>query len=231
MTTWRRLGVKWMLLGAMVGSVSLGAQQGVVEAKPQAQAEERAKGSGAKGSQATGSEAKGSGYQPMWWKEAVVYQVYPRSFKDSNGDGIGDLRGITEKLDYIKGLGVNVIWLSPHFDSPNADNGYDIRDYRKVMKEFGTMADFDAMLKGIKARHMRLIIDLVVNHTSDEHQLVCGEPEVRRTTRTATTISGGRARRERMVRRCRRTTIPRSSRGRRGSWTRRRASTTCTTLR
>lgn len=111
-----------------------------------------------------------NGYQPMWWKEAVVYQVYPRSFKDSNGDGIGDLRGITQKLDYIKGLGVNVIWLSPHFDSPNADNGYDIRDYRKVMKEFGTMADFDAMLKGIKARHMRLIIDLVVNHTSDEHR-------------------------------------------------------------
>jgi len=111
-----------------------------------------------------------NGYRPMWWKEAVVYQVYPRSFKDSNGDGIGDLKGITSKLDYIHGLGVNVIWLSPHFDSPNADNGYDIRDYRKVMTEFGTMADFDAMLAGIKQRHMRLIIDLVVNHTSDEHR-------------------------------------------------------------
>ena len=111
-----------------------------------------------------------NGYQPTWWKEAVVYQVYPRSFKDSNGDGIGDLKGITSKLDYVKGLGVNVIWLSPHFDSPNADNGYDIRDYRKVMTEFGTMADFDAMLAGIKQRHMRLIIDLVVNHTSDEHR-------------------------------------------------------------
>ncbi len=111
-----------------------------------------------------------NGYQPTWWKEAVVYQVYPRSFKDSNGDGIGDLPGITSKLDYIQGLGVNVIWLSPHFDSPNADNGYDIRDYRKVMTEFGTMADFDAMLAGIKQRHMRLIIDLVVNHTSDEHR-------------------------------------------------------------
>ncbi len=111
-----------------------------------------------------------NGYQPTWWKEAVVYQVYPRSFKDSNGDGIGDLKGITSKLDYIRGLGVNVIWLSPHFDSPNADNGYDIRDYRKVMTEFGTMADFDAMLAGIKQRHMRLIIDLVVNHTSDEHR-------------------------------------------------------------
>jgi oligo-1,6-glucosidase len=110
-----------------------------------------------------------NGYRPTWWKEAVVYQVYPRSFKDSNGDGIGDLPGITSKLDYLKGLGVNVIWLSPHFDSPNADNGYDIRDYRKVMTEFGTMADFDKMLAGIKQRHMRLIIDLVVNHTSDEH--------------------------------------------------------------
>ncbi len=111
-----------------------------------------------------------NGYRPAWWKEAVVYQVYPRSFKDSNGDGIGDLPGITSKLDYIQGLGVNVIWLSPHFDSPNADNGYDIRDYRKVMTEFGTMADFDTMLAGIKKRHMRLIIDLVVNHTSDEHR-------------------------------------------------------------
>ena len=110
-----------------------------------------------------------NGYEPKWWKEAVVYQIYPRSFQDSNGDGIGDLKGITSRLDYLKKLGVNVIWLSPHYDSPNADNGYDIRDYRKVMKEFGTMADFDQMLAAIKARHMRLIIDLVVNHTSDEH--------------------------------------------------------------
>ena len=111
-----------------------------------------------------------NGYTPMWWKEAVVYQVYPRSFKDSNGDGIGDLPGITSKLDYLQSLGVDVIWLSPHYDSPNADNGYDIRDYRKVMKEFGTMADFDALLAGVKQRHMKLIIDLVVNHTSDENQ-------------------------------------------------------------
>jgi len=111
-----------------------------------------------------------NGYEPRWWKEAVVYQVYPRSFKDSNGDGIGDLNGITTKLDYLQQLGINVIWLSPHYDSPNADNGYDIRDYRKVMAEFGTMADFDRMLAAIKARHMRLIVDLVVNHSSDEHQ-------------------------------------------------------------
>ena len=110
-----------------------------------------------------------NGYQPKWWKEAVVYQVYPRSFKDSNGDGIGDLKGITSKLDYIQGLGVNVIWLCPHYDSPNADNGYDIRDYRKVMTEFGTMADFDELLKGVKQRNMKLVLDLVVNHSSDEH--------------------------------------------------------------
>jgi oligo-1,6-glucosidase len=111
-----------------------------------------------------------NGYRTAWWKNAVVYQVYPRSFNDSNGDGIGDLNGITAKLDYLQHLGINVIWLSPHFDSPNADNGYDIRDYRKVMAEFGTMADFDRLLAGIHQRHMRLIIDLVVNHTSDEHE-------------------------------------------------------------
>ncbi|MBK8454717.1 MAG: alpha-glucosidase [Thiofilum sp.] len=104
-----------------------------------------------------------------WWKEAVVYQIYPRSFMDSNGDGIGDLAGIIQKLDYLKNLGIDVIWLSPHFDSPNADNGYDIRDYRKVMAEFGTMDDFDQLLAQMQQRGMKLIIDLVVNHTSDEH--------------------------------------------------------------
>ncbi len=110
-----------------------------------------------------------NGYSRRWWKEAVIYQIYPRSFQDSNGDGIGDLNGITSRLDYLQQLGITCIWLSPHFDSPNADNGYDIRDYRKVMAEFGTMADFDHMLAETKKRHMRLIIDLVVNHTSDEH--------------------------------------------------------------
>jgi oligo-1,6-glucosidase len=116
------------------------------------------------------ADVAADGIARRWWKEAVVYQIYPRSFADSNGDGIGDLPGIISKLDYIADLGVDVIWLSPHFDSPNADNGYDIRDYRKVMAEFGTMADFDSLLAGIKARGMRLIIDLVVNHTSDEHE-------------------------------------------------------------
>jgi oligo-1,6-glucosidase len=115
------------------------------------------------------NETTANGHTRKWWKEAVVYQIYPRSFKDSNRDGIGDLKGIASELDYIKGLGVDVIWLSPHFDSPNADNGYDIRDYRKVMTEFGTMADFDELLKGVKQRGMKMILDLVVNHTSDEH--------------------------------------------------------------
>ncbi len=111
-----------------------------------------------------------NGYHRRWWKEAVVYQIYPRSFCDSNGDGIGDLRGILGKIDYIKNLGVDVIWLSPHFDSPNTDNGYDIRDYRQVMAEFGTMADFDELLSAAHARGLKLIIDLVVNHSSDEHK-------------------------------------------------------------
>ena len=105
-----------------------------------------------------------------WWKEAVFYQIYPRSFCDSNGDGIGDLRGIISKLDYLKDLGVTALWLSPIYDSPNDDNGYDIRDYRKIMQEFGTMEDFDELLREVHARGMRLIMDLVINHTSDEHE-------------------------------------------------------------
>ena len=104
-----------------------------------------------------------------WWKEAVIYQIYPRSFKDSNGDGIGDLGGIIEKLDYLKELGVDILWLSPIYQSPNDDNGYDISDYRDIMTEFGNMADFDRMLKGIHERGMKLMMDLVVNHSSDEH--------------------------------------------------------------
>jgi len=104
-----------------------------------------------------------------WWKESVIYQIYPRSFKDSNGDGIGDLGGIIEKLDYLKNLGVDVLWLSPIFKSPNDDNGYDVSDYCGIMDEFGTMADFDKMLAGIHQRGMKLVLDLVPNHSSDEH--------------------------------------------------------------
>lgn len=105
-----------------------------------------------------------------WWKEAVFYQIYPRSFCDTNGDGIGDLKGIIGKLDYLHTLGVDAVWLSPIYDSPNDDNGYDIRDYHKIMKEFGTMEEFDVLLSGLHRRGMRLIMDLVVNHTSDEHE-------------------------------------------------------------
>lgn len=104
-----------------------------------------------------------------WWKEAVVYQIYPRSFCDSNGDGIGDLNGITSKLDYLKELGIDVIWLSPVYKSPNDDNGYDISDYEDIMTEFGNMDDFDKMLAAAHERGIKIVMDLVVNHTSDEH--------------------------------------------------------------
>ena len=104
-----------------------------------------------------------------WWKESVIYQIYPRSFCDSNGDGIGDIQGIISKLDYLKRLGIDIIWLSPVYESPNDDNGYDISDYRKIMKEFGSMEDFDRLLAEAHVRNIRIIMDLVVNHTSDEH--------------------------------------------------------------
>lgn len=108
--------------------------------------------------------------EKKWWKESVVYQIYPRSFCDSNKDGIGDLGGILKKLDYLKELGVDIIWLSPVYQSPNDDNGYDISDYRSILKEFGTMDEFDRLLEETHKRGMRLIMDLVVNHTSDEHE-------------------------------------------------------------
>lgn len=107
--------------------------------------------------------------EKSWWKESVIYQIYPRSFKDSNGDGIGDIKGIIEKLDYLKKLGVDVIWLSPVYKSPNDDNGYDISNYQDVMDEFGTLEDWDQLLHEIHSRSMKLIMDLVVNHSSDEH--------------------------------------------------------------
>lgn len=104
-----------------------------------------------------------------WWKEAVAYQIYPRSFMDSNGDGIGDIQGIISKLDYLKNLGIDIIWVCPIYKSPNDDNGYDISDYKDILSEFGSMTDFDQLLDEVHARGMKLIMDLVINHTSDEH--------------------------------------------------------------
>lgn len=112
-----------------------------------------------------------------WWKKGTVYQIYPRSFMDANGDGVGDIRGIIQKLDYLEDLGIDIVWLSPVYDSPNDDNGYDIRDYQKIMAEFGTMEDFDEMLEQMHARGMKLMMDLVVNHTSDEHGWFSSKPE------------------------------------------------------
>ena len=121
-------------------------------------------------SRQTGNAAGIYEERKAWWKEAVVYQIYPRSFADSDGDGIGDLNGITAHLPYLKELGIDVIWLSPVYQSPNDDNGYDISDYRAIMTEFGTMEDFDAMLERAHGLGIRIVMDLVVNHTSDEHR-------------------------------------------------------------
>ena len=107
--------------------------------------------------------------QGAFWQEGVVYQIYPRSFMDSNGDGVGDLQGIISKLDYLKVLGVDIVWLSPVYKSPNDDNGYDISDYEAIMDEFGTMEDWEKLLHGLHDRGIKLIMDLVVNHSSDEH--------------------------------------------------------------
>ena len=118
---------------------------------------------------ASATDSVASAKKLDWWKETVVYQLYPRSFQDSNGDGVGDLRGIISRLDYLKSIGVGTVWLNPIYGSPNDDNGYDISDYRAIMKDFGTMADFDELLKGMHARGIKLVMDLVVNHSSDEH--------------------------------------------------------------
>ena len=125
---------------------------------------------GACGGDPFSSNSNASGNTPKWWKEIVIYQIYPRSFKDADGDGVGDIRGIIEELDYIKSLGVTAVWLNPIYSSPNADNGYDVSDYRGIMEEFGTMEDFDEMLEGMHERNIKLIMDVVVNHSSDEHE-------------------------------------------------------------
>ena len=108
-------------------------------------------------------------HQKDWYKELVIYQIYPRSFKDGNGDGIGDLKGMTEKLDYLKELGITAIWMSPVYASPNVDNGYDISDYYKIMEEFGTMEDWEDFRDNAHKRGIAIIMDLVLNHSSDQH--------------------------------------------------------------
>lgn len=121
-------------------------------------------------SESTSDKSQTSELKTDWWKEAIVYQVYPRSFKDSNGDGVGDLKGIISKLDYLKSLGITAIWLNPIYTSPNDDNGYDVSDYRNILKDFGTMEDFDVLLKGMHERGIKLVMDMVLNHSSDEHE-------------------------------------------------------------
>ena len=124
--------------------------------------------------QASGSED--------WWKNAVIYEIYPRSFQDTNGDGIGDLNGITERLDYLKELGVDAIWLTPVYPSPQVDFGYDISDYKNIDPQYGTLADFDRLVAEAGKRHIRVLMDMVMNHTSDQHEwffqvaLVEGQP-------------------------------------------------------
>lgn len=125
-----------------------------------------------------------------WWQTAVIYQIYPRSFQDTNGDGIGDLRGIINRLDYLKQLGITAIWLSPVYKSPNDDNGYDISDYQDIMTEFGTMEDMDDLIERAKLHNIRIIMDLVVNHTSDEHPWFV-EASKERTIPIEIIISGG----------------------------------------
>ena len=125
-----------------------------------------------------------------WWKEGIVYQIYPpKVFQDSNRDGIGDIRGIINRLDYIKSLGVDIIWLCPVYKSPNDDNGYDIADYLNIMEEFGTMADFDELLEAIHQRGLKLVMDLVANHSSDEHAWF-KESRNQKITLTVITTSG-----------------------------------------
>jgi oligo-1,6-glucosidase len=171
----------------------------------------------------------GTAAEDAWWRSAVVYQVYPRSFADGDGDGIGDLTGLAGRLDHLQDLGVDVVWLSPIYPSPQDDNGYDISDYQDVEPVFGTLEQLDALLAAVHARGMRLVMDLVVNHTSDEHPWFVQSRSSRDDPRRDW-YWWRPARRawSRELRAPSRTTGRRRSRARRGSSTRRPASTTCT---
>ena len=160
----------------------------------------------------------------VWWKHAVIYEIYPRSFQDSNGDGIGDLNGITWRLDYLKVLGVDAIWLSPIYPSPQVDFGYDISDYENIDPAYGTLADFDRLVAEAKKRDIRIIMDMVMNHTSDKHQWFI-ESESSKTNPKARLVCVGERQR---AGRSRRTTGTRPSATPPGSTRRRRTSTTTT---
>lgn len=144
------------LAGAMATVLALGATTPAAEAKP----------AGASG---TALPARGAAKQQPWWERAVIYEIYPRSFQDTNGDGIGDLKGITQRLDYLRGLGIDAIWVTPFFPSPNVDFGYDVADYTNVAPEYGTMADWDELAREAKKRGIRVMVDFVLNHSSDQH--------------------------------------------------------------
>ena len=166
-----------------------------------------------------------------WWKNAVIYEIYPRSFQDTNGDGIGDLNGITERLDYLKELGVDAIWLTPVYPSPQVDFGYDISDYKNIDPQYGTLADFDRLVAEAGKRHIRVIMDMVMNHTSDQHKWFLGVALVaRQSLSRLVCVARRQGRNGNRARASRPTTGSRSLATRRGSGTRRRGSTTITSF-
>lgn len=138
-----------------------------------------------------------------WWKERVFYQIYPRSFQDSNADGIGDIQGIISRLDYLKWLGIGAIWLCPVYDSPNADMGYDIRNYESIMSEFGTMEDFEQLVEELHKRDIKLVMDFVVNHSSDEHAWFIESRKSKRTVRDIFLFLTEKRRKNQAAQRCR----------------------------
>lgn len=173
---------------------------------------------------ASAEKSAAAGNSDPWWKHALIYEIYPRSFQDSNGDGVGDLNGITQRLDYLKGLGVDAIWLSPIYPSPQVDFGYDVSNYEAIDPQYGTMADFDHLVAEAKKRNIRVIMDMVVNHTSDKHPWFIESESGKTNPSGATGISGAMARAQVNLR----TTGSRCSAIRLGSTIRKRHSGTTT---